>query len=138
MVDLRRMRFLMNRLPMARFRVEKAMAKATKCTATLTGMPRGGGAGSQVETGMELLELAKRDYDNIARQLDAMREELAPMIALLEDPDERTAAFLRYIKGYAPPDIANGMCYCERHTFRILKRAEQHLQNVSACQSDMC
>lgn len=137
MVDLRRMRFLMNRLPMARFRVERAMAKATKCTSVLSGMPRGGNVGSQVEKGVELLDIAHNDYDRIIRELDAMREELAPMIPLLDNPEERTAAFLRYIKGYSPAEIANGMCYCERHTFRILKSAEQHLQDVSACQSDV-
>lgn len=135
MIDLQRMRFLMNRLPMAHFRVEKAMAKATKCTAVLSGMPRGRGAGNQIEAGAELLEIARGDYNRITQELESMRQELAPMISLLDDPDERTAAFLRYIKGYAPPEIANGMCYCERHVFRILKKAEQHLQDVSACQS---
>lgn len=137
MVDLRRMRFLMNRLPMARFRVERAMAKATKCTPVMSGMPRGGGDGTHVEKGVELLDMAKREYSRIIGELEAMREELAPVIKLLDDPDERTAAYLRYIKGYSPAEIANGICYCERHTFRILKNAELHLENVSACQSDM-
>ena len=36
MIDLRRMRYLMDRLPMARLNVERAMSRATKCTQRLT------------------------------------------------------------------------------------------------------
>ena len=128
MVNLRRMRFLMNRLPMARFRVEKAMAKATKCTATLTGMPRGGGAGSQIESGMELLDAAKAAYQAIQDELDAMREELAPMIAKLDKPLERTVMHMRYMEGRSVREIAYGIAYSEPHVFEVLRHVERKMR----------
>ena len=127
MVNLRRMRFLMNRLPMARFKVEKAMAKATKCTATLTGMPRSGGAGNQVETGMELLDIAKAAYNAIQDELAAMREELAPLIAQLDRPLERTVMHMRYIEGRSVREIAYGIAYSEPHVFEVLRHVERKM-----------
>jgi hypothetical protein len=129
-VDLRRMRFLMNRLPMARFRVEKAMAKATKCTATLTGMPRGGSVGSQVESGMELLEAARGAYNALQDELEAMRNELAPYIPELDKPLERTAMHLRYIEGRSVREIAYQLAYSEQHMFRVLDQAEKKIAGM--------
>lgn len=128
MVDLRRMRFLQNRLPMARFKVERAMSKATKCTATLTGMPRGGGAGNQVETGAELLDTAKAAYKAIQDELEVMREELAPVIAGLEKPLERTVMHMRYIEGRSVREIAFGIAYSEPHVFEVLRHVERKLR----------
>ena len=128
MVDLRRMRFLQNRLPMARFKVERAMSKATKCTATLTGMPRSGGAGNQVETGAELLDTAKAAYDAIQNELKEMREELAPLIAQLDRPLERTVMHMRYIEGRSVREIAYGIAYSEPHVFEVLRHVERKLR----------
>ena len=127
MVNLRRMRFLMNRLPMARFKVERAMSKATKCTATLTGMPRGGGTGNQVETGAELLDTAKAAYKAIQDELEVMREELAPIIAGLDKPLERTVMHMRYIEGRSVREIAYGIAYSEPHVFEVLRHVERKL-----------
>lgn len=124
MIDLRRMRFLMNRLPMARFRVEKAMAKATKCTSVLTGMPRSGGTWSAMDSSMELLEKARGAYDTLKSELAAMRAELSPYIAALEDPLERTAMELRYMEGSTVREIAYQLAYSEQHIFRVVSRAE--------------
>ena len=127
MVDLRRMRFLQNRLPMARFKVEQAMSKATKCTATLTGMPRSGGTGNQVETGTELLDAAKAAYNAIQDELAAMREELTPVIARLDRPLERTVMHMRYIEGRSVREIAYGIAYSEPHVFEVLRHVERKL-----------
>ena len=127
MVDLRRMRFLQNRLPMARFKVERAMSKATKCTATLTGMPRGGRTGNQVETGAELLDTAKAAYKAIQDELEVMREELVPIIAGLEKPLERTVMHMRYIEGRSVREIAYGIAYSEPHIFEVLRHVERKL-----------
>lgn len=128
MINLRRMRFLMNRLPMARFKVERAMSKAAKCTATLTGMPRGGGTGNQVETGAELLDTAKAAYKAIQDELEVMREELAPVIAGLEKPLERTVMHMRYIEGRSVREIAYGIAYSEPHVFEVLRHVERKLR----------
>ena len=128
MVDLRRMRFLQNRLPMARFKVERAMSKATKCTATLTGMPRSGGTGNQVETGTELLDAAKAAYNAIQDELTAMREELTPVIARLDRPLERTVMHMRYIEGRSVREIAYGIAYSEPHVFEVLRHVERKMR----------
>lgn len=119
---------MQNRLPMARFKVERAMSKATKCTATLTGMPRGGGTGNQVETGAELLDTAKAAYKAIQDELKAMREELAPIIAGLDKPLERTVMHMRYIEGRSVREIAYGIAYSEPHIFEVLRHVERKLR----------
>ena len=128
MINLRRMRFLMNRLPMARFKVERAMSKAAKCTANLTGMPRSGGTGNQVEDGAELLDTAKAAYKAIQDELKAMREELAPIIAGLDKPLERTVMHMRYIEGRSVREIAYGIAYSEPHIFEVLRHVERKLR----------
>ena len=129
MVNLRRMRHLIDRIvPAAEFRVERAMSKATKCTSVLTGMPRSGGTGSAMDNSMELLETVRAEYDRAYTELKEMQEKLAPFVDALENPDERLAANLRYIKAYHPATVASCICLSDRHTFRILERAEKKLE----------
>lgn len=116
-VDLRRMRYLINRIPRARHRLERAATKAAA-------MVREGNG----DEGELLLRQAEVSMAAIVGELDGMTRELQPMIALLEDADERTAMQLRYIDRYRPEDVADGMGYCERHAFRILKRAEKRIE----------
>lgn len=124
MIDLRRMRHLINRLPMARFRIDQAAAQATRCTAQLTGMPRSGGNGSQVENGAILLDAAKEAHAAISNELYDMRLELQPMLEDLADPLEKTAMRMRYIDGCSVREIAYRISYSEQHIFRVLKNAE--------------
>lgn len=127
-MDLRRMRFLINRLPMARFRVEKAMSQATKCTASLTGMPRGGGGESQVERGLDLRLEAKAALKDIQDELTMMQVQLEPVIDLLTDPLARMAVRLRYIDRYSVREIAYRLNYSEQHIFRVLSNAEKEIE----------
>ena len=119
---------MQNRLPMAWFKVERAMSRATKCTATLTGMPRSGGTGNQVEDGAELLDTAKAAYKAIQDELEVMRGELAPVIAGLEKPLERTVMHMRYIEGRSVREIAYGIAYSEPHVFEVLRHVERKLR----------
>lgn len=127
MIDLRRMRFLINRLPMARFRIDQAAAQATRCTAMLTGMPRGGGNASQVERGAELLEAAREAHAAISAELYGMRQELLPLLETLDDPLAKTAMRMRYIDGCSVREIAYRISYSEQHIFRVLKNAEERI-----------
>lgn len=127
-MDLRRMRFLINRLPMARFRVEKAMSQATKCTASLTGMPRGGCGESQVERGLDLRLEAKAALKDIQDELTMMQVQLEPVIDLLTDPLARMAVRLRYIDRYSVREIAYRLNYSEQHIFRVLSNAEKEIE----------
>ena len=130
-MDLRRMRFLIDRLPMARFRIDKAMSQAAKCTASLTGMPRGGGGESQVERGVELLTAAREAHAAISQELYDMRLELNPIIEAMDDPLQKTAMRMRYIDGLSVREIAYRINYSERHIFRVLETAEKIIEKMS-------
>lgn len=127
MLDLRRMRFLINRLPAARFRVDKAMARATKTTTVLTGMPRGSGTGDQTADGAIMLQLARDALDRIETELAEMRAILGPIIEQIENPLQKSAMRLRYMDGMSVREIAYSLNYSEQHIFRILQRAEQNI-----------
>lgn len=136
MINLTEIRDLIDdEIPRAKHSVERAMAKATKCTASLTGMPRGGTGGNQVERGVELLEMARAELSRLENELFSMQTELKPRIDALETPNERRVLMLRYMHGMSCDDVADIMGYCKRHTMRILRRAESHLdlENVIAC-----
>lgn len=126
-MNLNRMRYLLNRLPMARFRVERAMSRATRTTARLTGMPRGANLSDPVQQGAELLEEAREAYRAIQRELEDLRAQLAPLIAALEDPLERQIMELRYMQGLSVRRIAYTLNYSERHVFRVVAAAEKRV-----------
>ena len=136
MLDLRRMRFLINRLPAARFRVDKAMARATKTTTVLTGMPRGSGTGDQTADGAILLQLAREALDRIETELSEMRAELGPMIEQIDEPLQKSVMRLRYMDGMRVREIAYSLNYSEPHIFRILQRAEQDIVLIGKDDSD--
>lgn len=135
MMDFARMRYLNNRVPLARLRVERAMSKATRCTAVLTGMPRGGGTGSQVETGVELLEAARAALAAITSELDSLREELAPMLEQIQDPTVRLVMTMRYMEGVSAREIAWRLNYSESHVFYLVRNAEKEIES-KALRSD--
>lgn len=74
MIDLRRMRYLMDRLPMARLNVERAMSRATKCTQRLTMAAGGGGYGDAMSENAIRLSVAREKRDGILRELRELRE----------------------------------------------------------------
>lgn len=126
-VDLRRMRYLIDREPMARLRVERAMSRAAKCTTILTGMPRGGSSGSPVERGVSDLEAAKETLAAIREELRSMRDELRPLIAAVEPPLARTTFEMRYMDGYSAREISYRLNYDRSYIYRILQEAEAEI-----------
>ena len=129
MVDLRRMRFLINRLPAARFRVDKAMANATRVTSVLTGMPRGSTSDDRMAENVILLDLAKQARDQIATELEDMRKQLGPMIEALDVSLQKSAMRLRYMEGRSVREIAYSLNYSEQHIFRILQQTERKFES---------
>lgn len=125
--DLRRIRYLINREPAARFRVERAMARATKCTTMLTGMPGGKAPGSQVERGAEDLALARTALAEIRTELKMQREALAPYIDAAASPLKKMVLQLRYMDGYRVPEIAYRLTYDRSYIYRVLQEAEQEI-----------
>jgi hypothetical protein len=131
MMDFARMRYLNNRVPLARLRVERAMSKATRCTSVLTGMPRGGGNGSQVETGVEMLETARAALAEIRTELAAMREDLEPYLEAIEEPLAKVVMTMRYMEGVSAREIAWRLNYSEQHINRLLRDWERRLLHDS-------
>lgn len=128
-MDLHQMRFLINRLPMARFRMEKAMSTATKTTAPITGMPGGSGISDPVQRGAELLEMARERYRAIREELAELQDETRPLIDALDDPLERTVMQMRYLDGVSAREIAYRISYSEQHIFRVLSRGERKISS---------
>ena len=127
MVNLYRMRQLMRYTIKARWKVEKEIARATKITATLTGMPRGGADHDQVADGAVQIDAVKRAYRETLEELEQMQRELDPLIDTLDNPDDRAVMRLRYIEGYSPEDIAEAIHRTDRSVYYYISRAEDQL-----------
>ena len=127
MINLYRMRQLMRYTIKARWRVEKEMAKATKITAVLTGMPHGGGGHDQVADGVIKIDEIKQAYKETLGELKDMQHELDPLIDNLDNPDDRAVMRLRYIECYSPEDIAEAIHRTDRSVYYYLSRAEDQL-----------
>lgn len=127
MIDLRRMRYLMDRLPMARLNVERAMSRATKCTQRLTMAAGGGGYGDAMSENAIRLSVAREKRDGILRELRELREVLAPRIAELDDPVQRLIMQMRYLDGQSARQIAYALALSERWVFYNLSRAEARI-----------
>lgn len=127
MIDLRRMRYLMDRLPMARLNVERAMSRATKCTQRMTIAAGGGGYGDAMSENAIRLTVAREKRDSILRELRELREALAPRIADLDDPVQRLIMQMRYLDGQSARQIAYALALSERWVFYNLSRAEARI-----------
>ena len=127
MVNLFRMRQLMRFSIKARWKVEKEMARATKITTTLTGMPRGGAGHDQVAEGAIKIDEIKQAYRETLGELEQMQSELDPLIDNLDNPDDRAVMRLRYIECYSPEDIAEAIHRTDRSVYYYLSRAEDQL-----------
>lgn len=127
MIDLRRMRYLMDRLPMARLNVERAMSRATKCTQRMTIAAGGGGYGDAMSENAIRLTVAREKRDGILRELRELREALAPRIADLDDPVQRLIMQMRYLDGQSARQIAYALALSERWVFYNLSRAEARI-----------
>lgn len=101
----------MRKLPRMRVRMERVKGSTTR----------------ELCQGAEELE---RQYAGMVAELDSMGAELEPMIEQLQDANERAAMKLRYIERYKPDDVAFAMAYCQRHTMRILERAEKRIETM--------
>ena len=109
------------------WRVEREQAKATKITTVLTGMPRASGNHSKVEDGAIRVADLTEAYEEVMKELSDMRAELEPLIASLDNADDRAVVRLRYIKGFSPEDIADAIHRTDRSIYYYLSRAEDEL-----------
>ena len=127
MIILCRMRRLIKQIPSLVWDIEVAEANATRITSTISGMPKATDQHSKVEDGAIKIAALNDAYAEVIDELNAMRNELDPLIATLDNADERAAMRLRYIKGYKPEDIASDRFRTARSIYYYLKRAEDTL-----------
>lgn len=127
-VDFRKMRKLINRLPMARFRVDQAKSRATRITPILTGMPHGSGGTSQTEDGAILIMIASEKYESMKAELKELQDTLSPIIEGLQDPLPKNVMRMRYMECRSVREIAYFLNYSEQHIFRILQRTERKIE----------
>ncbi len=125
--ELRRMRILLNRYPRACFQVEKAMARATRCTPLNGGLPQGNGNGGGLEKGALLVMEAKRTRDELGRALMELRAKIAPEIDGLERPLDRLVMRMRYLEGYSAREISVRLNYSEDWIFKRLRSAQRQI-----------
>ena len=133
MVDLRKMRTIINKLPKQLRHIDDEFASATSISPVLSGMPTGkGGVSSRVENGVLGLIEAKNAYAETLSELDEMRRELSPYIDQLEDVRERVVMRLRYIEGKSvyDDDFVKIALMCERSSYNYLTSAEKKIEKM--------
>ena len=130
MVKFSRMRVLIKHTVNLQWRKEREMARATKSTATITGMPRATDNHSKTEDGAIRISEVQDAYREVISELEAMRSELNPLLNSLDNPDHLAAMRLRYIKGYSPEDIAEANSKTPRSIYYYLSQAENKLARM--------
>ena len=134
--DFRRMRRLINRMPMARLNVDRALARSARMTAQYSDMPRGGNKVSDpTSEGAILYMIAKEAYKSLKAELEGMQHEVEPRIDALELPLQRNAMRMRYIEGRSVREIAYYLNYSEQHIFRVIQAAEEKINKDESCAS---
>ena len=127
MINLSRMRMLIRQLTKLQWRKERELARATKVTTVLTGMPHGGTGKNHVEEGAIKIAELEDAYTDVITELKAMKAELLPLINTIENADHRAAMRLRYIDEHRPEEIADAIPLAERTVYRYLKLGEDEI-----------
>lgn len=134
--DFRRMRRLINRVPMARLNVDRALARSARMTAQYRDMPRGGNRTSDpTGDGAVLYMAAKDSYNALKKELEGLQREVEPYIDELDRPLQRNAMRMRYIEGRSVREIAYYLNYSEQHIFRVIQTAEEKINKNESCAS---
>lgn len=134
--DFRQMRKLINRLPMARLNVDRALARSSRMTAQYSDMPRGGNKTSDPTSEGAVMYIAAKDaYSRLKTELENMQREVEPIIDGLDRPLQRNAMRMRYIEGRSVREIAYYLNYSEQHIFRVISSAEEKINKNESCAS---
>lgn len=108
-MNLRRLKFLLNRRALSRVRVDRALFTARRDQLTR--------------------EQAREAYAALKAEIAALQDEARPAILALEDPLERQALEMRYLRGLSVREIAYRLHYSEQHIFRVVRRGESRLES---------
>ena len=107
---------------------------ATKCTATITGMPRNpNGSGSTMETAVcKIIDLQDEINRDIDRLVDLKRE-IMEVIKAVADTEYQILLEKRYLCFHTWEQIAVDMGYNVRHLYRIHDEALEKVQLPTSC-----
>lgn len=127
MIDFPRIRLLQRQEEKLRWMILRAEARATRTTRTLTGMPRGGGAGKGMEDQIIMIATLKEQYIEVFEELNGMKAELRKMLKYIRNPYHNLAVQMRYIHGDKIRTICETMNYSDRQVVRFLRQGEQEV-----------
>ena len=104
---------------------------ATKCTATITGMPRNPNRGGSrmADAVCKMIDLE----NEIARDMDRLIEvkrEIVTVINAVDDVVLRTLLEKRYLCGATWEEISVDLCFNRRWTFRLHDKALEAVQKI--------
>lgn len=107
---------------------------ATKCTATITGMPRNpNGGGSTMETAVcKIIDLQDEINRDIDRLVDLKRE-IMEVIKAVADTEYQILLEKRYLCFHTWEQIAVDMGYNVRHLYRIHDEALDKVRIPATC-----
>ncbi len=108
------------------FEVADIMAQATKMTASLDGMPHGGGVSDKV--GDNAVKLADRHTDEL-NALKQRKQYIIDTIKMLP-AKELGVLYREYVRGMSQEQIAEDMNYCTVQVWRIKKAALRMLCEI--------
>ena len=102
---------------------------ATKCTATLTGMPRNPNRGSSTmaDAVCKIIDLQQEINEDIDRLVDLKREIVA-VIKVVENTEYQILLEKRYLSFQTWEQIAVDMGYSIQHIYRIREKAYASVQ----------
>ena len=105
--ELSQLYYLNREIEMDKRRLQELEVKAVSCTASLSGMPHGGGTGtSKVELAAESLEDARRELTAAANAMSKARRQVLAVIKTAPTADQRIVLRRRYINGMNWEQIA--------------------------------
>ena len=101
---------------------------ATKCTSTLTGMPRGSkhSASTMAEAIDKIIDL-QAEINNDIDQLVDLKREMVKLIKAVDNTEYQTLLELRYLCFKTWEQIAVDMGYNVRHVYRIHDEAVESI-----------
>ena len=101
---------------------ENAIESATRTTTLITGMPKGNGVSSQVETAVVKAETYKAKYDELCEELKEIYRQIKVVSKRMSEQEAKVLD-LFYPKCMKVADIAKDMQITERHVYRLKKDA---------------
>ena len=131
---LQQARFLDQRIDSKIAQVASLNELATKCTSTLTGMPRNPnrGTSTMADAVAKIVDLQAEINRDIARLVDLKREMVAVIKAVVHI-EHQTLLEKRYLCYQTWEQIAVDMCYNVRHLYRVHEEALEKVCVPASC-----